>query len=115
MPAPMRKHHIKNIATVTWHGVRYALPLKVIEKYKVEDDTLSIADVFGDLIGEYGEPGLLLQGLRHRENLNQIEFAKKIAVTQTNLSAMENGRRNIGKTIAKRIAKECAVDYRVFL
>ena len=32
-------------------------------------------DVFGDLINEHGEPGLLLKGLRHREGLSQIELA----------------------------------------
>ncbi len=40
---------------------------------------------------------------------------KKLNVSQTNLSAMENGRRAIGKELAKRIAILFEVDYRVFL
>ncbi|MEM1243522.1 MAG: helix-turn-helix transcriptional regulator, partial [Pseudomonadota bacterium] len=78
-------------------------------------DALAIEDVFSDLIKESGEPALLLKGLRHKEGLTQIQFAQLIRITQTNLSAMENGRRKIGKDIAKRIAKKFSVDYRLFL
>ena len=44
-----------------------------------------------------------------------LEFAKKIKVTQSNLSKMENGKRPIGKMVAQRIAKEFDVNYRYFL
>lgn len=116
MSERMKKPHTENIAMVTWHGSHYALPVGVIEKYKVKDTRhLSIDDVFGELIDEHGEPGLLLKGLRHREGLSQIEFAKILNITQTNLSAMENGRRPIGKEIAKRVAEKFEVDYRTFL
>ena len=114
----MKKPHTENIAMVTWHGAHYALPVGIIEKYRVKDGSknhLSIDDVFGDLINEHGEPGLLLKGLRHREGLSQIELAKILNITQTNLSAMENGRRAIGKELAKRIAEKFEVDYRTFL
>ena len=60
-------------------------------------------------------PNPLLKGLRYREGLSQIDFAKKLNVSQTNLSAMENGRRAIGKELAKRIAVLFEVDYRIFL
>ncbi|WP_158615009.1 helix-turn-helix domain-containing protein [Legionella septentrionalis] len=103
---------------VTWHGAHYALPVKIIEKYKVKEGDKShssIEDIFGDLINEYGEPGLLLKGLRHREGLSQIELAKILNITQTNLSAMENGRRAIGKELAKRISEKFEIDYRIFL
>lgn len=118
MSERMKKPHTENIAMVTWHGAHYALPVGVIEKYKVKGVAkkhLSINDVFGELIDEHGEPGLLLKGLRHRESLSQIEFAKILNITQANLSAMENGRRSIGKEIAKRIAEQFEVDYRMFL
>ncbi len=59
--------------------------------------------------------GALLKGLRTREGLSQIEFAKRIHVTQANLSNMENGRRPIGKNIAKRLEKVFGVDYRYFI
>ncbi|QMT62086.1 helix-turn-helix domain-containing protein [Legionella sp. PC997] len=118
MSEHMKKPHTENIAMVTWHGAHYALPVRVIEKYRVKEESkshLSIDDVFGELINEHGEPGLLLRGLRHREGLSQIEFSKTLNITQTNLSAMENGRRPIGKELAKRIAEKFQVDYRIFL
>lgn len=118
MSEHMKKPHTENIAMVTWHGAHYALPVGVIEKYRVKEKNknhLSIDDVFGALINEHGEPGLLLKGLRHREGLSQIELAKILNISQTNLSAMENGRRSIGKELAKRIAEKFEVDYRNFL
>lgn len=117
MSGHMKKHHIRQTANVVWHGSRYAVPVSVIEKYKIEaDDQLeSIDDVFGDLISEHGEAAALLKGLRTKEGLNQVDFAKAVNMTQQNLSAMENGRRSIGKEIAKRIAKKFGVDYRIFL
>lgn len=120
MPAHMKKPHTKTVAHIAWHGARYSVPLKVIEKYKVtardsDDDVKTINDAFGDLIEKYGEPGVLLKGLRHKEGLSQIEFAKIIGITQTNLSAMENERRAIGKEIAKRIMNRFGVDYRLLL
>ena len=41
--------------------------------------------------------------------------AKKINITQTNLSAIENGRRSIGKELAKRISEVFNIDYRILL
>lgn len=46
---------------VTWHGAHYALPVGLIEKYKLEDESkihLSIGDVLGGLINEHGEAHL---------------------------------------------------------
>lgn len=114
MPAHMKKHHTE-VANIVWHGNQYQVPMNIMEKFKVDEKTLSIDDVFGDIIDECGEAAALLKGLRHRENLTQVEFAEKISITQANLSAMENGKRTIGKDIAKRIAKTFNVDYRYFL
>ncbi len=61
------------------------------------------------------DPLDFLKGLRYREGLSQIEFAKQLNISQTNLSAMENGRRIIGKELAKRIADIFELDYRIFL
>jgi transcriptional regulator with XRE-family HTH domain len=75
----------------------------------------SVSDIFKEMDEKYGKAGALLRGLRARENLSQIAFAKKIKVSQANLSKMENGSRPIGKTIALRIAKTFAVNYKYFL
>lgn len=112
-----KKLHTEQIAQISWHGNIYAVPLDVIEQYKINDDEdyMSIDDVFSDLTEEFGEPGVLVKGLRARENLSQNEFAKKINIGQANLSAIENGRRAIGKALAKRISEAFNVDYKIFL
>lgn len=116
MSALMKKHPIDDRVKILWHGGLYVVPIKVIERYKVDSDThVSIDELFGDLTQKSGEPGTLLRGLRYREGLSQLEFSKKLNISQTNLSAMENGKRNIGKEFAKRIADIFGLDYRIFL
>lgn len=60
-------------------------------------------------------PGTILRGLRHRENLTQAEFAKRVGIPRRHISEMENGKRPIGKMSARRIAGEFNTDPRVFL
>ena len=72
-------------------------------------------DIFGNIEKQYTKAGVLLRGTRHREGLTQAEMAKKINVTQADLSKMESGKRPIGKIIAKRIEKIFGVNYRYFL
>jgi DNA-binding XRE family transcriptional regulator len=66
-------------------------------------------------IDKFGEGGIVLRGSRLKEKLTQMELAKKLGITQHNLSAMENGRRPIGKAMAKRLAAVFKTDYRLFL
>ena len=117
MSALSKKHHTDDVAKISWHGGLYVVPVEVMERYKVnsDDSYISADDLFNDLTQKSGESGVLLKGLRYREGLSQIEFAMKLNISQTNLSAMENGRRTIGKELAKRIADLFGVDYRVFL
>jgi DNA-binding XRE family transcriptional regulator len=113
----MKKHPTGDVAKVSWHGRLYAVPVEIMEHYKVnvQDDYVSADKLFGELTQRAGEPGVLLKGLRYREGLSQVEFAKKLKINQTNLSAMENGKRTIGKELAKRIAGIFRLDYRIFL
>ena len=118
MPVPMKKHPTNKAARIVWHGARYVIPVSVIEKYRTaanKKEYFSVEETFADLINAYGKPGALLQGLRAKEGLTQVIFAKAIKVSQANLSAMENGRRPIGKDIAQRIGKKFKIDYRIFL
>ena len=113
-----KKHPTDQVARISWHGDLYIVPIEIMERYKVKPENnnyVSIDDLFSDLTKKSSEPGILLKGLRYREGLSQIEFAKKLSISQTNLSAMENGRRTIGKELAKRIAILFGVDYRIFL
>jgi DNA-binding XRE family transcriptional regulator len=57
----------------------------------------------------------ILRGARYKENMTQVELAKKLKITQSDLSKMEHGKRSIGKKLAQRIADVLKVDYRIFL
>jgi DNA-binding XRE family transcriptional regulator len=80
-------------------------------------DILSLTpqEVFADLKEKYSEPGAYLKGIRMREGLNQVEFAKKIGVTQGDLSKMEHGKRAIGKKLAQKIGQLFDFNYRKLL
>ena len=127
MSAHMKEHdtklkQINRVLYILDHNLLYAIPKSVAKKYIIETKktvdrkgSISADKVFKNMDQKYGEAGALLRGLRSRENLSQVEFAKKIKVTQANLSKMENGSRPIGKIIAMRIAKAFDVNYKYFL
>lgn len=107
----------KNNVILTNHaGNVYRFPKQIAEKYRIDKNELVNADqIFAKINKKYTKPGALLRGTRARENLTQADMAKKINVTQSDISQMENGSRKIGRTIAKRIEKLFDVDYRSFL
>ena len=70
----------------------------------------SIEEVFP----EY-HTGHALRGLRRRENLTQKQLAEMIGAKPSHISEMENGKRPIGKDMARRLAKALRTDYKVFL
>lgn len=123
----MRKHHTnqsskQKMLYVLDDDTMYAIPKTIAKKYIVEtnhaistEGNISADEIFAELDQKSGKAAALLKGLRARENLTQVEFAKKIGVSQNNLSKMENGKRPIGKTIAKRIANKFDVSYKIFL
>jgi ribosome-binding protein aMBF1 (putative translation factor) len=57
----------------------------------------------------------VLRGARYKAGLSQVELAKKLHITQGDLSKMERGKRSIGKVLAQRLGKILDIDYRVFL
>jgi DNA-binding XRE family transcriptional regulator len=59
--------------------------------------------------------GHSLRGARYREDVSQRQLAKLTGVSVPNISAMENGRRPIGKDMAKRFAKVLNTDWRLLL
>jgi DNA-binding XRE family transcriptional regulator len=80
-----------------------------------ERDFIPAEDVFPDLKDPVKRAAAMLRGLRHREDLTQIDLAKKIGVSQGDVSGMESGSRPIGKEMAQRIGKVFKIDYRVLL
>lgn len=113
-----KRHTDTNNDVIFMHhaGAAYRIPANVAEKYRVDtNECIDTEEVFAKINKKYTKPGALLKGIRIRENLTQIQMAKKIKVTQSDISQMENGTRSIGRVIAKRIEKLFGVNYRVFL
>lgn len=127
MLAVTKRHPIKSsikdsghkaILHIVYKGHVYNIPKSIAEKY--EDKTKSAdsvlpEDIFANIEKKYTKAGVFLRGVRYREGLTQLEMAKKINITQADLSKMESGKRPIGKIIAKRIEKIFGVNYRYFL
>lgn len=116
-PTNLHKHPAA-VLYLTYGHKTYAIPEKLLKMYLVkeaDDSSVPANIVFAKLEKKLTKAGAFLKGLRTREGLSQSAFAKKILVTQSNLSNMENGRRPIGKIVAKRIGKIFDVDYRYFL
>jgi DNA-binding XRE family transcriptional regulator len=59
--------------------------------------------------------GHSLRGARYREDVSQRRLAKLTGVSVQNISAMEHGRRPIGKEMAKRLARALNTDWRLLL
>ena len=80
-----------------------------------QDDYISAQEAFPDLYDPVKGPAIVLRGMRYRENLTQKQLADKLGIRQHHLSEMENGKRAIGKELAKKLAAALHADYRVFL
>jgi transcriptional regulator with XRE-family HTH domain len=74
------------------------------------NEDLSLDEVFPD-----PHQGSAMRGLRLREGLTQEQLASLLGIRRPNLSEMENGKRPIGKNLAKRLAQVLKTDYTVFL
>ena len=122
MSAPMKKPRTE-IVTVGRERFQVAREtakaVLVLLKGTLEnnDDTISAdeSEVIRELDAKFTTAGATLQGSRLKEGLSQEELAKKLHISQANLSKMEHGKRPIGKKMAKRIAKVLDVDYRILL
>lgn len=89
--------------------------VKSILRTRVIERNGSWRESFKQRIQEHSEAGLVLRGCRYRAEITQKELAKAIGISQHHISEMENGKRNIGKEMAKRLAEFFKTDYRVFL
>lgn len=64
---------------------------------------------------QYQTPGYYLRLYRQRSDLTQATLATKTGIRQHHVSEMENNKRGIGKSNARKIAKILDCDYRKFL
>lgn len=79
------------------------------------DDFIPWREVYKKEIRTFSEGGLMLRGSRHKAEVTQEELADALGISQHHISEMENGKRPIGKEMAKRLAAYFGTDYRIFL
>lgn len=72
-------------------------------------------ELFDEKIEAHSEQGLYLKGLRLRDGYTQEELGIMLGVLANNISAMERGRRKIGKAMAHKLSKVFKVKYQKFL
>lgn len=60
-------------------------------------------------------PAMCLRGARYREALTQKQLSELTGIAIPHISAMENGKRPIGKVNAKKLAEALNTDYKMFL
>jgi hypothetical protein len=60
-------------------------------------------------------PGDCLRGSRYKEDLTQKQLADMIGIPSRHISMMGNGKRPIGKEMAKRPGKALNINHKVFL
>jgi len=85
-----------------------------LEKYSEDDDEPVAWEILAkERIEKYKKAGLVLRGMRYREDLSQKELAKRSGVSQNEISKIENGKRTVGEKVAKRLAVALNIDYRL--
>ena len=120
----MKKPLIKKEVEVVIHSPdiqRFKVPIDkvkglvlLLDDYR-EKEYYTADEVFKDLHEKYTRAGAVLQGARLKEEMTQVELAKKLGITQADLSKMEHGKRTISKKMAKKLSVILNIGYRVFL
>jgi len=88
---------------------------KAKTKATYKEQLIPWREAFKDEIEAYSEGGLMLRGSRHKVEMTQIDLAGALGISQHHISEMENGKRPIGKVMAKRLAEIFKCNYRKFL
>jgi ribosome-binding protein aMBF1 (putative translation factor) len=78
-----------------------------------EEQNYTIAEVFPEYIGK--EQQISIRAYRYREDITQRQLSTMTGIPQRHISEMENGKRVIGKEMAKRLGKALKADYKAFL
>lgn len=130
MSAHMKKHHTeeKNVQVIIIRSdvlKRFTVSqaeagrlsdfLKTLRRTSPQEELVPAEEVFKDLHEKYGRVGSMVRGYRARDGFTQKELAKKLQIHQVHISQIENGKRTVGKALAKKLAKVFHSDYRLFL
>ena len=60
-------------------------------------------------------PGAYISGARYRENMTQVQLSERTGIPRRHISEMENGKRPIGKSSARKLAEALNIDPRILL
>jgi len=117
MRAHMKKHptetvELKFIGPVMnmEQAIKFLKPLGFVDA----SDSVSWRDSYPEC-SEAQIIGRALIGARSREGLTQTQLAKLTGIPQRHISEMENGKRPIGKEMAKRLGEALNIGYKTFL
>lgn len=123
MSAHMKMHHTKgNVFEVVlkFPGKKERhtfIPLKSADRFesflnKYEtSDSVDWEVVAKDSIAKHKQARMVLRGARFRADMSQKQLAKLSGVSQDNISRIENGKRKVGKKVAKKLAKPLKINY----
>jgi ribosome-binding protein aMBF1 (putative translation factor) len=84
-------------------------------KFTPEERSIPWRKSLKEHLDKYSEGGVLLRTHRNDAKLTQTALGNKLKISQNHISEMENGKRPIGKEMAKRFARFFKTDYRMFL
>ena len=120
MSVPMKKLRTERFETVTIGNEKFRVRKEKARALLVllsdpDEETISADEVFRELDAKYTRPGVCLRGSRAKEEMSQAELARRLGISQSDLSKMELGKRPIGKKMAIRLGKILNVGYKVFL
>ena len=123
--------HTKARGTTAWREIRVSVPARdagrtrkaiagVLElagiRARLGEPALEGVDSIParEVLGE-SSPGMLLRGLRTRENLTQMQLADALGVHQNYVSDMERGVRPVSSAMARKIERLYRVPRQIFL
>lgn len=117
MPEAMKKHHIDDDLITIRLKVHRRNASKIREFAEAieakGEKNYTVAEVFPEYAGK--DQQTAIRAYRYRENLTQRQLADLTSIPQRHISEMENGKRPIGKELAKRLGKALNADYKAFL
>ena len=95
--------------------LRASLPLAVIDEEVVDEyEEWEGSELQKEFVA-LKTPGKLVRAYRARAGLSLVQLAEMIGTKYPNLSAIENDRRAIGLTLARKLGKALGVEYQKFL
>ncbi len=89
--------------------------LQTMHSYGLREDNESIPWQEAMPTTQEEWPQIALRGGRTKEGLTQKELSERTGIPRSHLSAMENGKRPIGKNNARKLAEALNLDPRLFL